>query len=1136
MLWDRVSAVRWCSVTTPLESLLANHRGISTNDARRIVVPAAVRAVYLAIAAKKANSPLLAVLPGEREAENLVDDIRLFTSSVVHLPAWETLPFEHVSPNILTMARRAVARHALDTASGGTIVVGSVRAVTQRVSPSFVAPQVLRPGDEMDFEALVGELAAIGYTRSDRVEGRGEFAVRGGIIDVFPAEGDYPVRVEFFGDDIESLRRFAVGSQRSTDAVDEFLIYPARELRPEGTVLDRATELLRTETWASATWDKIADGISFQGLESWLPWLADESGVLDDLIDTEVVVFDPSKAAARSLELIAEEGDLAAALATTWGVGAPLAGEHPPLYLSLERVLSPVVPTIAPRIASGPADEGLELRGLDGVPGDAESIAAAILRWNERGLRIVVAMDGEAAATRVSRLLGEAGLDIPLVDEVGSGRAVVISTGIHRGFVAPGLGFGVVGEMEIAGRRRSHRKATQRKAVEDGDAYQNLRPGDFVVHHHHGIGRFEGLVHREIAGVERDYLFVAFRGEDRLYVPTDQLAAIRRYTGGEHPKLSKMGGSDWAQTRKKVRTAVAVVAEEVIDLHRKREAAVGHAFEADTPWQAEFEGAFPYEETPDQLQAILDVKVDMESERPMDRLIFGDVGFGKTEVALRAAFKAVQGGKQVVILVPTTLLAQQHFTNWEERLAPYPVRVEMLSRFLTTKQQSAVIRDLASGDVDIVVATHRVLSQDVAFKDLGLVIVDEEQRFGVGAKDRLKELRTSVDVMTLTATPIPRTLEMALVGIRDVSHIRTPPIDRHPILTYVGPLDDQAISAAIRREMLREGQVFYVHNRVQSIDHCVTRLRNLVPDARYAVAHGQMSEGQLEQVMLDFWNGDYDVLVATTIIEAGLDLPQVNTLIVERADRLGLAQLYQLRGRVGRGSQRAYAYLFHPEEKIISEEAYRRLEAIGEFSDLGSGFSLAMRDLEIRGAGSILSQTQAGHISAVGLDMYVELVSHAVNKLKGTVVEEESLPEIRIDLPVDASLPPSYVVDTDARLEGYRRLAAAVTAEGVSDVIDEWRDRFGDLPPAAQRLVDLAALRADAIRIGLTEIVKVRDEIRIGPVNLKESQQIRLQRIAPGTTQRGANLFMPLPSKRDDVLDMVVRFVRRMWPTSPPTA
>jgi transcription-repair coupling factor (superfamily II helicase) len=641
------------------------------------------------------------------------------------------------------------------------------------------------------------------------------------------------------------------------------------------------------------------------------------------------------------------------------------------------------------------------------------------------------------------------------------------------------------------------------------------------------------LVHRDIAGAERDYLLVEYAGDDRLYVPTDQLASITRYTGGESPKLSKMGGTDWSQVRSRVRKEVAVVADRVVALHRLRAEAEGHPFSPDTPWQGEFEAAFPYEETPDQLTAIADVKADMQADRPMDRLIFGDVGYGKTEVAIRAMFKAVQDGKQVVMLVPTTLLAQQHFANFEERFAPYPVRVEMLSRFLTNKQQKDVINGIQDGSVDIVVGTHRLLSKDIDFRALGLVVIDEEQRFGVAAKDRLRELRASVDVLTLTATPIPRTLEMALTGIRDVSNIRTAPQDRHPILTYVGPYDERAAGAAIRREMLREGQVYFVHNRVQSIDHAVARLRELVPDARFAVAHGQMSEGQLEQVMFDFWNGEYDVLVATTIIESGLDLPTVNTLIVERADRLGLAQLYQLRGRVGRSSQRAYAYLFHPEEDRLTDTAYRRLEAIGQFSDLGSGFELAMRDLEIRGAGSILSETQSGHIAAVGFDLYTELVADAVKRLKGDEPSETEPEAVRIDLHSDAHLPDHYVSGVEARLEAYRRLAAATTHEAVDDVVAEWEDRYGILPLEAVDLIEAARLRVEAIRIGITEIVQNRREVRIAPVDLKTSQEVRLERIARDALLRGSTLYIQPP--KESPATAIAEFLRTMWPETAAT-
>lgn len=1080
----------------------------------------------LAAMARRGHEPVLAVVAGEREAEELAEDVALFTPDVIHLPAWETLPFEHVSPNVVTMAERVEARHRL-TGERGFVVIASVRAVTQRVSPTTTNPLRFERGAAFDLEKVVGDLISIGYTRTDRAEARGDIAVRGGIVDVYPPNADLPIRLDFYGDVIDEIKAYSPSTQRSTDSLDSVEVFPARELVLDPTITQRAAELRSDAPWAVDRWDRIAEGVTFQGMESWLPWLAPPRTVIDESTGP-IVMFDPTRCAERAGDLITEEADLAQALASTWGSEGPDAGTHPPLYLPLD--LEPAAGRLleAPPHPAGPGDEGYEIRTLDAVAGDPESVAGAINRWKTRSVDIVVAMDGAAAAERVASVLSEHGTDLPVVDVLDGVAAVVTPVGIHAGFVFPALGFGVVGEREVAGRRRAHRSTGRGTRRQVADAYRDLNPGDYIVHHHHGIGRFSGLVHREIAGVERDYLLVEYAGEDRLYVPTDQLAAIVRYTGGESPRLSRMGGTDWSQTREKVRKEVAVVADQVVALHRKRAASSGFAFAPDTPWQREFEAAFPYEETPDQMQAITDVKADMQADLPMDRLIFGDVGFGKTEVAIRAMFKAVQDGKQAAMLVPTTLLAQQHFATFEERFAPYPVRVEMLSRFLTNKEQKQVIAGITDGTVDIVVGTHRLLSQDIEFANLGLVVIDEEQRFGVAAKDTLRELRTSVDVLTLTATPIPRTLEMALTGIRDVSNIRTPPQDRHPILTYVGPYDENAVSAAIRREMLREGQVYYVHNRVQSIDHAVARLRELVPDARFAIAHGQMSEGQLEQVMFDFWNREYDVLVATTIIESGLDLPQVNTLIVERADRLGLAQLYQLRGRVGRSSQRAYAYLFHPTEERLGETAYRRLEAIGQFADLGSGFELAMRDLEIRGAGSILSVTQSGHIAAVGFDLYTELVADAVKELKGEHHDVEEPEPIRIDLMIDAHLPEGYVPGGEARLEAYRRLAAATTTDAVDDVVAEWEDRFGDLPEEAAELINVARLRVEAMRIGITEVVQNRREVRIAPVTMKASQEVRLERIARGALLRGVTLYLPAPEASPATA--IAHFLRTMWP------
>jgi len=1116
-------------VPAPLSVLLDRwRRDLDPPLPGRVVVAPSARAYVVSAAAKRMRKPVLAVVAGEREAEDLTEDVAIFTDQVLQLPAWETLPFEHVSPNIVTMAARVEARHRL-TVDEPIVIVASVRAVIQRLSPTSVEPFGLSKGDSRDFTGLVSNLVNLGYTRVERCEARGELAVRGGIIDVFPPNADDPIRLDFWGDTLDEIRTYSASSQRSLDEYESVSIYPAREVIIDGSMADRATDLLTDAAWAADTWDRIADGITFQGMESWLPWLANPRTILDET-DAPVFLFDPVRCAARADALIAEESDLAVALADTWGSEGPEGGAHPPLYLPLDTDAIADRLVEAPPQPSGPGDEGYEIRSLDAVPGDPESIATAINTWKDRGVEIVVAMDGQAAADRVANILGEHGADLPVVGHLEKLIPAITSIGIHSGFVFPALGFGVVGEREVAGRRRAHRTARRGTRKPIHDAFRDLNPDDFIVHHHHGIGRFTGLVHREIAGAERDYLLVEFAGEDRLYVPTDQLASIVRYTGGESPRLSRMGGTDWSQTRSKVRKEVAVVADQVVALHRKRAAAEGYAFSSDTPWQTEFEAAFPYEETPDQFAAITDVKSDMQEDSPMDRLIFGDVGFGKTEVAIRAMFKAVQDGKQAVMLVPTTLLAQQHFANFEERFAPYPVRVEVLSRFLTAKQQKDVVRGIHDGSVDIVVGTHRLLSKDIEFRALGLVVIDEEQRFGVSAKDRLRELRASVDVLTLTATPIPRTLEMALTGIRDVSNIRTAPQDRHPILTYVGPYDERAVGAAIRREMLREGQVYVVHNRVQSIDHAVARLRELVPDAKFAIAHGQMSEGQLEQVMYDFWNREFDVLVTTTIIESGLDLPTVNTLIVERADRLGLAQLYQLRGRVGRSNQRAYAYLFHPEEDRLTDTAYRRLEAIGQFSDLGSGFELAMRDLEIRGAGSILSETQSGHIAAVGFDLYTELVADAVNKLKGETPDEEEPEPVRIDLYADAHLPDSYVSGVETRLEAYRRLAAAMTHGAVDDVVAEWEDRFGPLPDEAVDLIEAARLRVEAIRIGITEIVQNRREVKIRPVSLKASQEVRLERIARGSLLRGSTLYLKPPA--ESPATAIAEFLRTMWPAS----
>jgi transcription-repair coupling factor (superfamily II helicase) len=837
-------------------------------------------------------------------------------------------------------------------------------------------------------------------------------------------------------------------------------------------------------------------------MESWLPWLTDEEHLLPDLLPEGglALLVEPGRMRDRVRELNEEEASLAASLSTTWGIEDH--GDQPRLSLPFERLLRHT-PADAWTVLSAPdRPETPHLAGtpLESVAGDPGAFVARLRNLLSEGYRVVLAADGPGSAERIRRALADEGLAVPLADHASpkTGARVVIAP-LQRGFVIPSVRLAVVAEADLTGRRRLHRRP--RGARRGEDFYHDLEVGDFVVHHHHGVGRYAGMVARAIGGVERDYLLLEYKAGDRLYVPTEQVGAVRRYTGGETPALSRLGGTDWAKTRAKVRKAVQEIAQELVVLYRRRMATPGHPFPPDTPWQAEMEEAFPYEETPDQARAIADVKGDMERPVPMDRLVCGDVGYGKTEVALRAAFKAVQDGKQVAVLVPTTLLANQHGQTFSERFAGYPVRVEVLSRFLTAREQAAVVRDLGSGAVDVVIGTHRLLSEDVAFEDLGLLVVDEEQRFGVAHKEKIKKLRVGVDVVSMSATPIPRTLEMSLTGIRDLSLINTPPEDRQPILTYVGESDDRAATEALRRELLREGQVFYVHNRVADIDHVAARVKGLVPEARVAVAHGQMDEGSLEKVMLDFSERLYDVLVCTTIIESGLDMPTVNTMVVERADTLGLAQLYQLRGRVGRSGQRAYAYLFHPPDRVLTEEAYERLKTLGEFTDLGSGFKIAMRDLEIRGAGNLLGGAQSGHIAAVGFDLYCQMVTEAVSELTG-----EELPqplEIAVDVPVTAHLPRDYVARDDLRMEAYRRLAAVTSRADVDDIAAEWADRYGPPPPPAQALLAVGRVRAECVRLGIRELAVQRGTVRLAPLVLRESQKVRLQRLAPKAVLKG---------------------------------
>jgi transcription-repair coupling factor (superfamily II helicase) len=1099
----------------------------------RLAVPEAARAISIAaLAGLSSRRPLLVACPTGSAAGQLYDDLQQFLApdQVALFPAWETLPFERVSPNVDTMGQRLELLWRLrDPDRCPRVVVAGVRALLQKLGPGVLGtePISVRPSAVVDPDQLIAELVRFGYRREELVEHRGEFARRGAIVDVFPSTADSPIRIDLWGDEVDRLTTFGVNDQRSIADLDEALVFPARELIPDDLMRQRAAVLVATEPWGREQWERLAEGAQFEGMESWLPWLVDADTLITDVLPAtaKVVLVEPRRMRDRATELLAEEDDLAKALASTWARDPDKT--FPRLHAEPDHLLADAGAfwTIdsAPESPETPI---VESSGWGPVGGDGSGLTDRLRDLIRQGYRVVVAADGSGSATRLHEILLEHELHLPVVDTVDDKPGAHVSIApLHRGCLLPNAKLAIVAESDLTGRRRAHRTARPRSR-QGTTTFEDLKPGNYVVHHIHGVGHYEGMVKRTIGGIERDYLLVAYKGGDKLYVPSDQIDTLRQYVGGEAPTLHRLGGSDFAKSKSRVKSAVREIAQELVVLYQKRVNATGHSFGMDTPWQREMEDAFPYVETPDQRKAIDDTKADMERPFPMDRLVCGDVGFGKTEVAIRAAFKAIQDGKQVAVLAPTTLLATQHGNTFADRFAGYPIRVEVLSRFLTAGQAKKVIDGLASGEVDCVIATHRLLTNDIRFKDLGLLIVDEEQRFGVQHKEQIKKLRTDVDVLTLSATPIPRTLEMSLVGIRDLSLLQTPPADRQPILTYVGQYDERVAVEAIRRELLREGQVFWVHNRVRSIDTAAARLRQLVPEARIAVAHGQMDEGTLEQVVVDFWEGRYDVLVCTTIIESGIDMPTVNTLVVERADLLGLGQMHQLRGRVGRSGSRAYAYLFHPEDRILTEEAYERLKTIGEATELGSGFKIAMRDLEIRGAGNLLGESQSGHIAAVGYDLYCQMVTEAVAEMKGEPIKQPA--ELKLDVPTDAFLPVDYVTKEESRLEAYRRLAEVTSHEAVMDIRAEWEDRYGPLPDPAEALLTVGRLRAECHRLGVLDMQisgtrQQGGQARLSPIDLKLSESMRLKRLAKAAIHKedARQLVLPIPRGQDPAIFLI---------------
>ncbi|MFQ6171756.1 transcription-repair coupling factor [Oryzobacter sp. R7] len=1117
--------------------------------------PGARPAVVAALAPDAAaGPPVLAVTATGREAEDLHAALAAVLGEEVvgHFPSWETLPHERLSPRSdtvgqrLSVLRRLTHPEAGDATHGPlSVVVAPVRAVLQPIAKGLgeLRPVSLQQGEDVPLELVVERLAAAAYTRTDLVERRGEFAVRGGILDVFPPTEEHPLRLEFWGDTVEEIRWFKVADQRSLEVAEHGLwAPPCRELLLTDAVRGRAAALADVLPGAVDLLEKLAQGIAVEGMESLAPALVEGMETLLDVLPEGalLVACDPERVRTRAHDLVETSQEF---LEAGWANAA--SGNAVPI--DLQTVLGTAsFRTIAELRAQArdlgvrwldltpfaSDDEGdtLDL-GLEASPtfrGDTEAAVAELTRLVADDWTVLATTEGPGLAKRVAEVLAEHEVAARLAtDDSGLEPGVVTVTtgGPGAGFVAPGARLAVLTEADLTGAAggsgtstKDMRKMPSRRRNQV-DPLQ-LRPGDHVVHEQHGVGRFVEMMQRTVGGATREYLVLEYapskRGQpgDRLYVPTDQLDQVTRYVGGEQPSLNKMGGSDWHQTKSRARRYVKQIAAELIRLYSARMATSGHAFGPDTPWQRELEDAFAHVETPDQLSTIDEVKADMERPVPMDRLVCGDVGYGKTEIAVRAAFKAVQDGKQVAVLCPTTLLVQQHVNTFSERYAGFPVVVRALSRFQTDREARLVLDGLADGTVDLVIGTHRLLSKEVRFKDLGLVVVDEEQRFGVEHKEQLKALRTSVDVLAMSATPIPRTLEMAVTGIREMSTLQTPPEERHPVLTYVGAYDEKTVTAAIRRELMREGQVFLVHNKVSTIEKAAARLRELVPEARIATAHGKMGEHRLEQVVLDFWEKRFDVLVCTTIVETGLDISNANTLIVERSDRLGLSQLHQLRGRVGRGRERAYSYFLYPPELPLTETALDRLQTIASHTDLGSGMHVAMKDLEIRGAGNLLGGEQSGHIAGVGFDLYVRLVGEAVASFRG---EGEQAPaEIRIELPVDAHLPHDYVPHERLRLEMYKKLAAVADEAQLAEIEAELLDRYGALPEPVRNLVEVARLRTVARAAGIADISVQGNHVRFGPVELRESQTLRLQRLYPRSIVKPAvsAVLVPKPMTR----------------------
>lgn len=1074
-----------------------------------VISGAQAQKVHLIYAAsKKFGKDILAVYPSDFEARAAHIDYRFFDSENSYFyPSKDYVFYDVDTVSRASVYDRLTVCEQMCAGSGARVVFTSISALMQFSADfsTFVSHRLtFRVGEEHDVEKVLESLVEMGYVREDMVEGVGQFSFRGGILDVFSPNLENPIRVEFFDNEVDSVRFFDTSSQLTVSKVESVDICVCRELSLSESQKQELTDALKGELiklkrkklnvdlaieHLSADIEKISEAAQFSAIDKYVFQIFGKIPSFFDFLSDDTLCFldEPKRTVEEAKSFDTEFSQTVSELLDR-GVLYPsnkhfIIGYNEAIekLLSYKMVCTSMVqgsmPLISPKVQIN-----FTAVPVNSFHGKIDYLFDDLRDWKRKKATVVILAGGEQRCKSLVTSLNNADIESIFIKEFSKscyGRINVMKGSISGGFYYPGENFVLISDREIFNENRRRKVRTKQSDENKIRSCADISPGDYVVHQIHGIGRYEGIQKLTTLGNTKDYLKISYHGTDKLYVPTSQIDMLYKYIGNSDRKVSvnRLGGADWNKTKARVKAAAGDMAKGLIALYAAREKEAGYSFSADTEWQRQFEDNFAYTETPDQLKCIEEVKKDMESARPMDRLLLGDVGYGKTEIALRAAFKAVMDSKQVAYLVPTTVLAMQHFNTFQSRMQDFPVRVEMLSRFRTPKQQKETLKRLKTGETDIVIGTHRILQKDLLFHDLGLLIVDEEQRFGVGDKEKLKQIRKNVDVLTLSATPIPRTLQMSMVNIRDMSVISEPPQNRYPVQTFVMDYNEQVVCDAIKKELARGGQVYYLYNKVKSIYHVAERIKELVPEANIGVGHGQMSEAALEDVMYDVVCGNINVLVCTTIIETGLDISNVNTIIIEDADKMGLAQLYQLRGRVGRSNKMAYAYLTYRRDKSLSEVAQKRLSAIREFTEFGSGFKIAMRDLQIRGAGNILGSQQHGHIDAVGYDMYYKILQEAVDELNGVAPKEEI--NCLIELDVDAHIPESYISNQEQRIDAYKKIASIEDEADYYDIIDELTDRYGDIPKSAMNVITIAAIKAEAIAQGIFEISQKDENVII---------------------------------------------------------